>query len=256
MHDATVSSLSGVLHCLRSQAVRPRSMAEVLQHDLFTVSLGHFNSGDSAEVAARLAELGKKMDEQFEQEKQALAELKTGQAKLKEGQRRLAQQMREQFGALMQSIADLGMPQVPRLVVVVPKSSRELLRALKKAQGLAKRATALKKYVTSKAKVKKYMRILILDEGPTLPDLDHDAIDALMGGPEANGSWGPINDPGWEVSLPGKVLVAIAPVMMVMAKVLPLIVKAATGLSLPDLGMGGAGSEQIAVLSTARLAAF
>ena len=113
--------------------------------------------------------------------------------------------------------------------------------------------TALKKYIASKTKAKKYMRILILDEGPTLPDLDHDAIDALMGGPEADGSWEPINHPGWEVSLPGDLLVAIAPVMMVMAKVLPLIVKAATGLSLPDLGMGfGTRSQQIEYLSGAR----
>ena len=122
---------------------------------------------------------------------------------------------------------------------------------MSQSKGVKARAKAVKKFFTSKAKLQKHFRILILDEGPTLPDLDHDAIDALMGGPDAGGRWQPINHPGWPVSLPGALLTKIAPVMMVMAKVLPLIVKAATGLSLPDFGIGGPGTEQIAALSTA-----
>ena len=124
---------------------------------------------------------------------------------------------------------------------------RRLARS--QATGVGARASAFMKYVSSKTKLQKHLRIHILDEGPTLPDIDHDAIGALAGLDEA------VAHPGWPVSLPGDLLVSIAPVMMVMAKLLPLIVKVATGLTLPDLGMGtdvGSASMQIAALSAAR----
>ena len=88
--------------------------------------------------------------------------------------------------------------------------------------------TSAKNLVTGKLGLQEHFIILLLDEGPTLPDLDHAAIIAADpdAGTAEDTSWQPANHPGWPVSLPGDLLKKVAPVMMVVSKVLPVVMKA------------------------------
>ena len=199
-------------------------------------------------------------------------DLKAGQAELKAGQRRLSRQMSElgskvesRIGSVMQMLADEGLPRVPRLVVVKPVSPEALYAAAADyTSGFQERFTASVSWFKSKARIKKFFNILIMDEGPLLPDLKDEksagsikelspemqAALADLADLEAQRDYDPAGDianyPGWTVELPGELLTMIAPVMMVVSKALPIIATVTTGVgvALPDLGLGGDVAKQ------------
>ena len=145
---------------------------------------------------------------------------------------------------------------MPRWVVVQPVKLEELQETAKKAKTWRKRLAASTDIWKSKLKVKKFFRILIMDEGPCLPDIGLDkliGLDALAAlGDEEDGGL-IANYPGWRVELPGDLLVKIAPAMLVVCQVLPMIAHFATGVSLalPSVGLGGEVERELEAIGSA-----
>ena len=199
------------------------------------------------------------------------AAIEAGVAALSGQMSKLGDMVENQLGVVVQMLADESLPRVPRFVIVKPLKAEDLTAAVESAPSWSKRFAATMSQYKAKAKVSKFYDILIMDEGPFLPEevegtwpdaecapaIDDPEVAMALEDPQdlhaKDDHRGVANHPGWRVELFGDRLARIAPAMMVVAKVLPTIVKVTTGVSvrLPNLGLGGKVAEQFAEFGSA-----